>query len=203
MLSSVLRSESAISVNIKIMRTFTSMRHAGKSELPLSRRLELVERHQLELSLRQSESENKIVEMLQRLDYGQLSPVQGVFFDGQIFDAYTFAADPIRSARERIVLIDNYVDDSVLKMLTKRSEGVEVTILTRRISEAFNLDLERHNRQYHPVEVETSDRFHDRFLIIDSAVYHLGASLKDLGKKLFAFGKLEVNAEWLLKGVGS
>lgn len=203
MLSSVLRSESAISVNIKIMRTFTSMRHAGKSELSLSRRLELVERHQLELSLRQSESENKIVEMLQRLDCGQLSPVQGVFFDGQIFDAYTFAADLIRSARERIVLIDNYVDDSVLKMLTKRSEGVEVTILTRCISEAFNLDLERHNRQYHPVEVETSDRFHDRFLIIDSAVYHLGASLKDLGKKLFAFGKLEVNAEWLLKGVGS
>ena len=202
MLSSVLRSESAVSVNIKIMRTFTSMRHNDEWYVPLSRRLELIERHQLELSLRQSESENKIVEVLQRLDSGQLSPSQGVFCDGQIFDAYTFVADLIRSARKRIVLVDNYVDDSVLKMFTKRSVGVEVSILTRRISEAFNLDLERHNRQYPPVEVGTTDRFHDRFLIIDGAVYHLGASLKDLGKKLFAFSKLELDAEWLLKGGG-
>ena len=127
-----------------------------------------------------------------------LPPVQGVFFDGQIFDAYTFAADLIRTAQNRIVLIDNYVDDSVLKMFTKRKEGVSATIVTKRISDALAVDIERHNRQYLPVEVSTSDRFHDRFLILDDTVYHLGASLKDLGKKLFAFSRIEVEAEWLL-----
>ena len=130
-----------------------------------------------------------------------LPPVQGVFFDGQIFDAYTFASDLIRSARKRIILIDNYVDDSVLKMLTKRGEGVSATIVTKRITDALAVDIERHNQQYPPVDVRTSDRFHDRFLILDDTVYHLGASLKDLGKKLFAFNRMEVGAEWLL-GVG-
>ena len=127
-----------------------------------------------------------------------LPPVQGVFFDGQIFDAYTFASDLIRSARKRIILIDNYVDDSVLKMLTKRGEGVSATIVTKRITDALAVDIERHNQQYPPVDVRTSDRFHDRFLILDDTVYHLGASLKDLGKKLFAFNRMEVGAEWLL-----
>ena len=130
-----------------------------------------------------------------------LPPVQGVFFDGQIFDAYTFASDLIRTARKRIILIDNYVDDSVLKMLTKRGEGVSATIITKRITDALAVDIERHNQQYPPVDVRTSDRFHDRFLILDDTVYHLGASLKDLGKKLFAFNRMEVGAEWLL-GVG-
>ena len=127
-----------------------------------------------------------------------LPPVQGIFFDGQIFDAYTFAADLIRTARKRIVLIDNYVDDSVLKMLTKRGEGVSAIIITKHISDALAVDIERHNRQYPPVEVCTSNRFHDRFLILDDTVYHLGASLKDLSKKLFAFSRMEVEAEWLL-----
>ena len=123
-----------------------------------------------------------------------LPPVQGVFCDGQIFDAYTFAADLIRAAKRRIILIDNYVDDSVLKMLTKRADNVSASIVTRHISDAFRLDIERHNRQYPAVEVRTSDRFHDRFLILDDTVYHLGASLKDLGKKLFAFSRMEVEA---------
>ena len=130
-----------------------------------------------------------------------LPPVQGIFFDGQIFDAYTFASELIRTARNRIVLIDNYVDDTVLKMLTKRGEGVSAIIVTKHISDALAVDIERHNRQYPHVEVRTSDRFHDRFLILDDTVYHLGASLKDLGKKLFAFSRMEVEAEWLL-GVG-
>ncbi len=123
-----------------------------------------------------------------------LPPVQGVFCDGQIFDAYTFAVDLIRTAKNRIILIDNYVDDSVLKMLTKRADNVSASIVTRHISDAFRLDIERHNRQYPAVEVRTSDHFHDRFLILDDTVYHLGASLKDLGKKLFAFSKMEVEA---------
>lgn len=127
-----------------------------------------------------------------------LPPVEGIFYDGRVFDAYTFVADLIRSAQQRVILIDNYVDDSVLKALTKRGDGVRASIITRKISETLSLDFERHNRQYPSVEITTSDRFHDRFLIIDSTVYHLGASLKDLGKKLFAFSRMEVAAEEIL-----
>ena len=127
-----------------------------------------------------------------------LPPVEGVFYDGQIFDAYSFASDLIRSARKRIILIDNYIDDSVLMMLAKREEGVTADIVTRRVTEALTLDLERHNRQYPPVDVRECDRYHDRFLIIDDTVYHIGASLKDLGKKLFAFSRMEVRAEVLV-----
>ena len=127
-----------------------------------------------------------------------LPPVEGVFYDGQIFDAYAFAADLIRSARKSIVLIDNYVDDSVLLMLAKRKEGVSAEIVTKHVSETLKLDLERHNRQYPPVTVRECDRYHDRFLIIDDTVYHLGASLKDLGKKLFAFSRMEMAAEEVL-----
>ena len=127
-----------------------------------------------------------------------LPPVEGVFFDGQIFDAYAFAADLIRSARKRIVLIDNYVDDSVLLTLAKRKEGVSAEIVTRHVTETLNLDLERHNRQYPPIAIGECDRYHDRFLIIDDTVYHLGASLKDLGKKLFAFSRMEMKTEEML-----
>ena len=126
-----------------------------------------------------------------------LPPVQGIFFDGQIFDAYAFASDLIQSARKSITLIDNYVDSSALVMLSKRAEGVSARIITRKVSEVLQLDVEKFNRQYAPIEVVESPRFHDRFLIIDETVYHVGASLKDLGKKLFAFSKIDVPAEWL------
>ncbi len=126
-----------------------------------------------------------------------LPPVEGIFFDGQIFDAYTFASDLIRSAKRRIILIDNYIDDSVLLMLAKRVNGVTAEIVTRRVTETLSLDVERHNLQYPPVTAKECDRFHDRFLIIDDTVYHLGASLKDLGKKLFAFSKMGIGAEVL------
>lgn len=127
-----------------------------------------------------------------------LPPAEGIFYDGQVFDAYTFVADLIRSAHRRVVLIDNYVDDTGLKTLTKRRAGVSAAIVTRKMSETLSLDIERHNRQYSPVEIRISDRFHDRFLIIDDTVYHLGASLKDLGKKLFAFSRMEIEAEEVL-----
>ena len=127
-----------------------------------------------------------------------LPPVEGIFYNGQIFDAYTFVSDLIRSAQQRVILIDNYVDDSVLKTLTKRNEGVAAKIITRKVSDALSLDVDRHNQQYSPIDISTSDRFHDRFLIIDSAVYHLGASLKDLGKKLFAFKRMEIKANAIL-----
>ena len=144
---------------------------------------------------------NKTEEQIGLFVRTALPPVEGVFYDGQIFDAYAFASDLIRSARKRIILIDNYIDDSVLMMLAKREEGVTADIVTRRVTEALTLDLERHNRQYPPVDVRECDRYHDRFLIIDDTVYHLGASLKDLGKKLFAFSRMEVRAEEIMKGI--
>ena len=128
-----------------------------------------------------------------------LPPAEGVFYDGQVFDAHSFVSDLIRAARERVVLIDNYVDDSVLKTLTKRNDEVNATIITRKISATLSVDLARHNEQYPPVKVQTCDRFHDRFLIIDDTVYHLGASVKDLGKKLFAFNRMEAAADEILR----
>ena len=128
-----------------------------------------------------------------------LPPVEGVFYNGQIFDAYVFATDLIKSAKKSITLIDNYIDESVLLMLSKRKAKVRATAITRSDSKISQLDIEKHNTQYSPVEVKVCDTIHDRFLIIDNDVYHLGASLKDLGKKLFAFSKLEIPAETLLK----
>ena len=134
-----------------------------------------------------------------------LPPKEGVFYDGQIFDAYAFVSDLIRSAQKRIILIDNYIDDSVLLMLAKRGEDVSAEIVTRggcRNATALqSLDLERYNRQYPPVTITECDRYHDRFLIIDDTVYHLGASLKDLGRKLFAFSRMELRAEKIMEGV--
>ena len=122
-----------------------------------------------------------------------LPPVEGIFFDGQIFDAYKFATDLIKSAKCSLVLIDNYVDESVLLMLSKRNSGVSATIYTHKINAQLQLDLNKHNEQYPPIEVRTYKSSHDRFLIIDNTeVYHIGASLKDLGKKMFAFSKLEL-----------
>ena len=122
-----------------------------------------------------------------------LPPVEGIFYDGQIFDAYKFATDLIRTAKKSILLIDNYVDDSVLLMLSKRDKGVTATICTHTISNQLNLDIQKHNSQYPQIEVKTYKQSHDRFLIIDNTdVYHIGASLKDLGKKMFAFSKLDI-----------
>ena len=128
-----------------------------------------------------------------------LPPVEGIFFDGQIFDAYKFATDLIKSAKCSLVLIDNYVDESVLLMLSKRNSGVSATIYTHKINAQLQLDLNKHNEQYPPIEVRTYKSSHDRFLIIDNTeVYHIGASLKDLGKKMFAFSKLELPAHTII-----
>ena len=120
-----------------------------------------------------------------------LPPVEGIFFDGQVFDAYRFASDLIRKAKHSIVLIDNYVDDTVLTLLDKRSDGVSATIYTQHISQQLQLDIDRHNTQYPAINVEHFNRAHDRFLLIDDEVYHLGASIKDLGKKWFAFTQMQ------------
>ncbi|GMO32795.1 MAG: RhuM family protein [Termitinemataceae bacterium] len=130
-----------------------------------------------------------------------LPPVEGIFYDGQIFDAYTFASDLIKSAKKSIVLIDNYVDESVLTILSKRNSGVDAVIYTPKISPKLQLDLEKHNAQYPPITVKTFNKSHDRFIIVDDAVYHIGASLKDLGKKWFAFTKMMLGAREMLEKI--
>ena len=130
-----------------------------------------------------------------------LPPIQGVLSEGQIFDAYVLASNIIKSAKGSIVLLDNYVDESVLLLLSKRSPGVSAEIYTKHISPQLKLDIEKHNAQYDQVYVHESDKFHDRFLIIDHTVYHMGASLKDLGKVLFAFSKMETSDRWILDNI--
>lgn len=120
-----------------------------------------------------------------------LPPKEGIFFDGQIFDAYTLMCDLIRSARKRIVMVDNYIDESVFRQLDKRKDGVKATIFTHSVSKILQQDIEKHNSQYSPIEIRVYRKAHDRFLIIDDTVYHIGASFKDLGKRLFAFSKME------------
>ena len=145
--------------------------------------------------------ERKIEEHDQKIDFfvrTSLPPIEGIFFDGQIFDAYTFVSDLIRSAKKSIVLFDNYVDDTVLAMLDKRCEKVSATIYTQKIKQQLSLDIEKHNAQYQPIEVKPFDKVHDRFLCIDSTVYHIGASLKDLGRRWFAFSRLEMKTKDLL-----
>ena len=148
------------------------------------------------------EHTEQIHELQDKVDFfvrTSLPPKEGVFYNGQIFDAYVFATDLIKSAKKSITLIDNYIDESVLLMLAKRGVGVAATIVTRSITDALSLDLEKHNRQYQPINITESACYHDRFRINDGVVYHLGASLKDLGKKLFAFSKLEIPAETILQ----
>ena len=144
---------------------------------------------------RLSEHDFQIKELSNRMDFfirTSLPPKEGIIYDGQIFDAYTLICDLIRSAKNRIIIVDNYIDDSVFCQLDKRATGVSATIYTPSISRTLRQDLERHNAQYAPIEVQTFRRAHDRFLIIDDAVYHVGASFKDLGKKLTAFSKMEI-----------
>ena len=192
MLSSVLRSQTAIDVNIQIMRAFVSMRHFMVNNASVFSRLETIEYHQLEMQQHQQETDKRIDEVFRRLDEGNAKPKQGVFYNGQVYDAYTFVSDLIKSAKKRIILIDNYVDETVLTLLDKREEGVSAVIYTQQISRQFHLDIDRHNAQYAPIDVETFRLSHDRFLCIDDDVYHIGASIKDLGKKWFGFSKMEI-----------
>ena len=143
------------------------------------------------LEYRVSETENQINFIVR----GNIKPKEGVFYDGQIFDAYAFVADLIKSAKSTIVLIDNYIDESVLLLLSKRANGVSATVYTSQITEQLTFDLQKHNQQYPAVKIKNFTKSHDRFLIIDGVVYFFGASFKDLGKKLFAFAKMEMKPE--------
>ena len=198
MLSSVLRSPIAIATNIQIMRAFTAMRRFIAANAQVFQRLEVIEHTQLSLAAHQEEADRKFEEIFRRLDDGSVTQKQGIFYDGQIFDAYVFITERVREAKKRIVLIDNYIDESVFTILDKRPKGVKAKVYTKNLTPQLALDLEKHNAQYAPIEVEPFDRSHDRFLCIDDTVYHIGASLKDLGKKWFAFAKMELTTDELL-----
>jgi hypothetical protein len=191
MLSGVLRSPQAVNMNIQIMRAFVAMRRFLASNAQVFQRLEVMERTQLSLLAHQESTDQKVEEIFRRLDDDNTKPTEGILFDGQIFDAYKFVTERIREAKKRIVLIDNYIDETVLAMLDKRGKDVTAKVYTKNISRQLSLDFDKHNAQYAPIEVEQFDRAHDRFMCIDDTVYLIGASIKDLGKKWFGFTKID------------
>jgi hypothetical protein len=192
MLSAVLRSPVAVDVSIQIMKAFVEMRRFLKENGEVFMRLDRIEDKQTKFELQANE---KFEQVFNALQIHEKEPKQGIFFNGQIFDAYRFVSNLIRNAKESIILIDNYVDDTTLSLFVKRNKEVLVTIYTKNINKQLALDLKKYNEQYDPVRIEEVRDEHDRFLIIDNqTVYHIGASLKDLGKKWFAFSKMDAAA---------
>lgn len=198
MLSSVLKTQTAARESVKIIRAFVAMRHFVINNASVFVEIDSLKKHVLETDLHVLENDRKIAEVLSLMEKNSSDVTQGVFCDGQIFDAYVFISDLIKKAKSEIILIDNYIDESVLLMLSKRNKDVKATIVTRSVTETLAVDIAKHNKQYPSIEIVENNRFHDRFLIIDNEVYHIGASLKDLGKKLFAFSKLEIEKEIIL-----
>jgi hypothetical protein len=188
MLSAILNSDTAINVSIQIMDTFVKMRQIVLQNSLINLRLDKIE-------IKQLDNEQKFEQVFKALESKNTIPNQGVFFDVQVFDAYELASKIIRSAKATIVLIDNYMDESTLTHLSKKIKEVKVLLLTKTVSKQIILDIKKANEQYGNFEIKPFSKSHDRFLIIDhTEVYHLGASLKDLGKKWFAFSKLEKNS---------
>lgn len=184
MLSAVLRSDIAVEVSIQIMNAFVELRKLVGQETIQHLRLSSIENKLIE-------HDQKFNKLFSALENNTL-PQRGVYFDGQIFDAYQFASKIIKNAKSSIVLIDNYVDDTVLTLLSKREKNVKVTIYTATISKQLRLDLQKHNQQYPEIDINLFKQSHDRFLIIDEKeLFHIGASLKDLGKKWFAFSRMD------------
>jgi hypothetical protein len=204
MLSAVLRSETAVQVSIKIMNAFVDMRKFISTNAGIFQRLDKVEQKQIE-------TDHKFEQLFKALEDKSIKPKQGIFYDGQVFDAYVFVADLIKSAKKSIILIDNYIDESVLNLFANRNKNVSVKIFTKSISNILKQDLQKHNAQYPVIEIEKFEKAHDRFLIIDeTTIYHFGASLKDLGKKpvvsevepWFAFSKMDVQAMEMIANLG-
>jgi len=196
MLSAVLRSDTAIKVSIQIMDAFVGMRKFISNNAAIFQRLDSIEQ-------KQYLTDTKLDKVFEAIEAKDIKPEQGIFYDGEIFDAYVFVADLIKSAKKSIVLIDNYVDEKTLTMLSKRRKECAATIYTYKISQQLQLDLQKHAEQYPPIEVKVFKQSHDRFLILDdNEVYHFGASLKDLGKQWFAFSKFDKGALEVLGKLG-
>ena len=193
MASAILRSDIAVRMSVQIMEAFVEMRRMLISNASLFHRLDNIE-------LKQLEADQKFEEIFKALESDKLHSEKGIFYNGQVFDAYTFVSDIIRKAGSSIILLDNYVDDTVLTLLGKRNDNVTATILTKSISHQLRLDLQRYNSQYTVIDIEIFSDAHDRFLIIDNTeLYHIGASLKDLGKKWFAFSRMDIEVGRMLQ----
>jgi len=193
MASAILRSNIAVKVSVEIMEAFVEMRRILMSNASLFHRLDKIEFKQLE-------ADQKFEEIFKALENDKLHSEKGIFYNGQVFDAYALVSDIIRTAKSSIILLDNYVDDTVLTLLGKRNNDVSATIYTKNISNQLRLDVQRYNNQYPRIEIEIFPDAHDRFLIIDNTeLYHIGASLKDLGKKWFAFSRMDIEAGRMLQ----
>ncbi len=192
MLASVLKSDIAIRISIIIIDAFVEMRKFIQTNVRLFQRIDVIE-------LKQSETDKKVDKILDAMESGEVKQKNGIFYDGQVYDAYKFVSDIFRSAKKSIKVIDNYIDDSVLILLSKRKKGVSGVIYSKSISDRMKLDVQKFNEQYDPVELKEFKSSHDRFIIIDEKViYHFGASLKDLGKKWFGFSRMDVDAVEML-----
>jgi len=188
MLSAILKSTVAVEMSVKIIRSFVAMRKFISSNALLFQKIDTMEKKLLK-------HDEKFDQLFNAIESKEVKPKEGIFYENQIFDAYVFASDLIKSAKTSIVLIDNYIDESVLLLLSKRADGCKATIYTKTITSQLSLDLKKYNTQYQPIEINELVTAHDRFLILDdSEIYHIGASLKDLGKKWFAFSKFEKGA---------
>lgn len=203
MLSAILKSNIAVKVSIQIINAFIAMRKFLTANAQIFKRLDNIELKQIQYDRQQNETTKKLDTVLNAIESKEVQVKQGIFFDGQIFDAYEFVSKIIRTAKNSIILIDNYVDDTVLTLFSKRSKNIPLTILTKNTSKQLKLDVDKYNQQYPTVKIKEYRKAHDRFLIIDNkVVYHFGASLKDLGKKIFAFSKLEIDTMDMLIKLG-
>jgi len=190
MLSSVLKSKIAIEINIAIFRAFAKMRKFLLSNASVFQRLDNIE-YKL---CKHDENFDKVFKAIENKN---IKPTQGIFYDGQIWDAYIFVNDLLKNAQKEVILIDGYIDDTILTLFSKY-KNLQFTIITQKISKQLQLDIDKYNKQYKNLEVKKSDKYHDRFLIIDDEIYHIGASLKDLGNKVFGFSKMD---KQLLDGI--
>jgi hypothetical protein len=193
MLSAVLKSDIAVDISVKIIRSFVNMRKFISNNALIFQRLETLEQKQFS-------NDEKFNKLFEAIEAKSLKPTQGIFYDGEVYDAYLFISNLIKSAKESIVLVDNYIDESVLTLLLKRQADVTAAIYTKNITAQLELDIKKHNAQYPKITLKKFDASHDRFLILDGKeLYHIGASLKDLGKKWFAFSKFEMESFDILK----
>lgn len=188
MLSAVLKSDIAVDVSVKIIRSFVNMRKFISNNALIFQRLETLEQKQFS-------NDEKFNKLFEAIEEKSIKPTQGIFYDGEVYDAYLFVSNLIKSAKESIVLVDNYLDESVLTMLSKRQTNVTTTIYTKNITAQLELDIKKYNTQYPKITLKKFDASHDRFFILDGKeLYHIGASLKDLGKKWFAFSKFDMES---------